>query len=312
MVHNTEMASPPIVNIDASTYQHQISKLAETFAQKVKREGQNQLLGPDGFHGDIFISLRQARTTYDFLYWVHSDELRSHYGWRDNYTFASAPLVRTLIDNLFNVTLLLQDPATNGVRFRVSGLRKDLLFLDAEKKRYSGIPIWDQYLAESRQKMDVLMRHAGLAEGQVRDKKKFPDWPTLGKYVADGSPNQHKSFLATFSYGPWKRYSAIAHGAPEGLHEIGSFLNYDGHPHHERPHIDEAYPRMMSYHIMHAAIVLLSIITEVQGAYKFRDSSARINERIVESWQALLPAMEAKEIYDTHYSQLMKDKHIMP
>jgi hypothetical protein len=36
-----------------------------------------------------------------------------------------------------------------------------------------------------------------------------------------------------------------------------------------------------------------------------------MNERIMESWQALQPAMEAKEIYDEHYEQLMKDKGIM-
>jgi hypothetical protein len=68
---------------------------------------------------------------------------------------------------------------------------------------------------------------------------------------------------------------------------------------------------MMSYHIMFAAILMLSIITEVQAAYRFNDSNARINGRIVECWQALLPAMEAKEIYDNHYLQLMKDKGIM-
>lgn len=49
----------------------------------------------------------------------------------------------------------------------------------------------------------------------------------------------------------------------------------------------------------------------VQAAYRFEDNAARINERIRESWQALQPAMEAKEIYDEHYKQLMKDKGIM-
>jgi hypothetical protein len=184
--------------------------------------------------------------------------------------------------------------------------------LDAEQKRYGGDPIWDAYIADSRQKMSLLLRNSGFTEAQVRDKKKYPDWPTLGKYIALGPSGPYKLFLDTFSYGHWKRYSAIAHGAPEGLHEIGSFLNRDGHRHEERPQIDEAYPRMMSYHIMLAAILLLAIITEVEATYRFKDAGARINERIVECWQALLPAMEAKEIYDNHYSQLMKDKGIMP
>jgi hypothetical protein len=63
--------------------------------------------------------------------------------------------------------------------------------------------------------------------------------------------------------------------------------------------------------MMRAAILLLAICTEVQAAYKFKDNDARINERIMESWQALQPAMEAKEIYDEHYEQLMKDEGIM-
>ena len=77
-------------------------------------------------------------------------------------------------------------------------------------ERYSGIPIWDQYLADSRQKMDVLMRHAGLTEGQVRDKKTFPDWPTLGKYIGDRSPNQYKS--------SWRRFRMVrGSGIPQSL-----------------------------------------------------------------------------------------------
>ena len=67
----------------------------------------------------------------------------------------------------------------------------------------------------------------------------------------------------------------------------------------------------MSLHMMRAAILLLAICTEVQAAYKFKDNEAGINERIRDSWQALQPAMEAKEIYDEHYEKLMKDKGIM-
>jgi hypothetical protein len=60
------MSTPPIVNIDASTFQAQISRLAETIAQKVKREGKGLLSASDDFHADLFISIRQAKNTYDF------------------------------------------------------------------------------------------------------------------------------------------------------------------------------------------------------------------------------------------------------
>ena len=64
--------STNIVMIDASTYQHLIGRLSETMAQKVMREGGKHISAPATFHPDIFISIRQAQNTYNFLHWVHS------------------------------------------------------------------------------------------------------------------------------------------------------------------------------------------------------------------------------------------------
>ena len=76
--------STNIVMIDASTYQHLIGRLSETKAQKVKREGHKQISAPVTFHPDIFISIRQAQNTYNFLHWVHSDDLRTSI-WLERY-----------------------------------------------------------------------------------------------------------------------------------------------------------------------------------------------------------------------------------
>jgi hypothetical protein len=76
--------STNIVMIDASAYQHLISLLSETMAQKVLREGHKQIPAPTTFHPDIFISIRQAQNTYNFLHWVHSDDLRA-FGWLERY-----------------------------------------------------------------------------------------------------------------------------------------------------------------------------------------------------------------------------------
>jgi len=91
--------STNIVMIDASTYQRLIGRLSETLAQKVMREGNKQIAAPHTFHPDIFISMRQAQNTYNFLHWVHSDDLRASVGWSDTYTVACEPLIRNLMDN---------------------------------------------------------------------------------------------------------------------------------------------------------------------------------------------------------------------
>ena len=181
----------------------------------------------------------------------------------------------------------------------------------AEEARYKGKPEWDKWVADSRAKLDFILRDTGFTEAEVMDKKQFPEWPTLGRYLSTQPRNEHQKFLATFILGPWKQYSAVAHSGPEGLHEVGMFLFRDGHPHAERSPIDDALRRSMSLHMLRAAILLLAICTEVQAAYKFKDEDARINDRLKEAWQALQPAMEAKEVYDEHYERLMKAKGII-
>jgi len=51
-------------------------------------------------------------------------------------------------------------------------------------------------------------------------------------------------------------------------------------------------------------------VTELQAYFRF--DGARINERILEVWQALKPAFEVKDLYDQRYGQLMRNKGIEP
>jgi len=78
----------------------------------------------------------------------------------------------------------------------------------------------------------------------------------------------------------------------------------------ERPKLDEAHPIRLGTHISEAAGVLLSVVTELQAYFRFDDNGARINERILEVWNALLPTFTVKELYEKRYAQLMKDKGI--
>ena len=51
---------------------------------------------------------------------------------------------------------------------------------------------------------------------------------------------------------------------------------------------------------------------QLETYFHFDDSGARINERIHEVWNALLPTFTVKELYDSRYRQLMEGKHTDP
>jgi hypothetical protein len=293
-------------NVDAGTFQKPLVKLAEVLAQKVKREAPGMIAAPDHVFVDLHVLVRQAMNTYDLLFYMNADERReTDCYYRTGYSIALLPLVRTMIDCLYNVTAILERPRENGTLFRKSGFRKRLEALAEDERAYGGQPKWDDWIKRNRDGVLFRMRGDGL---DIADVMASPSWPTMGKYVSDRQPggtlSGHQQFLKTFTYGKWREYSAISHGAFEGLMQVALYYITDSFPHENRQKVDELFPRVLSLHLGRAAIILLSIVTELQ--HRFRFEGADIDNRIRKMWDALCPIFEAKEIYDQRYSKMLK------
>jgi hypothetical protein len=298
------------IDIDASTFQKPLGRLAEVLSQKVKREAPKLLAAPGFVAFDLHVLIRQAQHTYDLLFYINADERRENdCYWKPAYSVVALPLIRNMIDCLYNVTAILQDPGRNGPRFRKHGYKKLLMGLDEDEERYGGRPEWDAWIAKGRGEINWDLRNNGLTAAEVLAEK---EWPTLGKYI--NSPQSgaiftpHQEFLRTLVYGPWREYSAMAHGAFEGLLRTGLFYITDSLPHEERPKLDDGHLRLLSTHLSQAAAVVLCIVTELQAYFHF--DGANINERIHKMWDALMPTFVVKELYTERYEQLMKDKGI--
>lgn len=286
--------------------------LPRFLAQKVKREAPKLLAAPGYVAFDLHVLIRQAMYTYDLLFYVNADERREiDCYWRPAYTVVTLPLIRNMIDCLYNITAILQDPGQNGPRFRRYGIKKFLAGLDEDEVRYGGRPDWDEWVAKGRSWADFDARNNGLNMQEVLAEK---EWPTLGKYIRSAQPGgtftPHQIFLKTLVYGPWREYSAMAHGASEGLLRTAIFYISDSLPHDERPKLDDGHLRLMSTHLAQAAAILLCIVTELQAYFHF--DGANIDERIHKMWNALIHAFVVKELYSDRYEQLMKDKGINP
>jgi len=306
---------PPGYNLDATTFQEPLVRLAEVLAQKVKREGPSKLPAPGFVAIDLHVLIRQAMHTYNLLFYLNADERReTDFNWRNVYTMVSLPLIRNMIDCLYNITAILEAPAANGAWFRKSGFHRTLAAFDEDEKRYGGQPKWDSWIERNRKDIDFKIRECGLTMSDV--KAQTISWPTLGKYINDrqrgGGFTTHQTFLRTFVYLNWRQYSAMAHGAFEGLIPVAMYYIADSMPLEDRAKLDEIYPLVLAMHFPRIAAVLLCIVTGMQAYFHFDDDGARINERIHKMWDALMPVLEVKELYDERYAQLMKDKRINP
>jgi hypothetical protein len=308
MSAQAELSKP---NLDARTFQHQLVELANTLALKVQREGPKILPRPVWVTTDTFVLLRQAMHTYDLFFFLNADERRQKdVDWRVAYSVASLPLIRCMIDCLYNVTVILQNPGVKGYQFRESGYKKTLEALDADERRYGGDPQWDAYIAKQRVFLGSVMHSDGLAESEVRQAK---SWPTLSAYLRvkkNVSLTPHQEFLKKLTYGFWQEYSGMAHATFEGLLPTAMFYTVKDVPHEFRSNVETAIDTVIAIHIPRLAAILLCMLTEVQTYFRF--DGARINQRLHLVWNALLPAPEVKELYDLRYAKLMADKGITP
>jgi hypothetical protein len=149
---------------------------------------------------DLHVLIRQAMYTYNLLFYLNADERReTDCYWRNAYTIVTLPLIRNMIDCLYNITAILQNPGINGVWFRKSGYRKSLAALEKDEKRYGGQPKWDSWIAKSRDGLHEAMRVDGITMPDVLATK--AEWPTLGRYIKDkqpgGTTTPHQDFLNT-------------------------------------------------------------------------------------------------------------------
>jgi hypothetical protein len=297
-------------HIDATKFQTQLGELATTVAYKVQREG-----GPSVGRmaaEDIYVLVRQAQRTYDLFFYLNAEEHRREPFWRPYYTFAALPAVRSMIDCLYNITAMLEDPISRSAEFRRSGYRMALESIEEDELKYSGSsdPRWSEWFRRRREALDLGMRRDGFKMGEVLAQKR---WPTLGRYLQPrkGVPlTDHQLFLRDLTFGYWREYSEYSHGTFQGLMRTAlPYLEHDL-PIEDRSKLEERSLLLIFDHMARAAAILLCILTELQARFRF--DGARINQRLHQVWNVLVVAPEVKDLFDSRYARLMKDKGITP
>jgi hypothetical protein len=143
------MADRPVI-VDAKSFQEDLAWLAETIANQVFTEGVPKGGWTIFVSQDLTVLIKYAQSIYRLLFYLNADVRREEPEWRTDYGVTAMSLVRSLIDCLYNVTAILQNPGSLGPAYRKSGFKKVLQELDEDQARYGGDPKWDAYVAERR------------------------------------------------------------------------------------------------------------------------------------------------------------------
>jgi hypothetical protein len=78
---------------------------------------------------DIATMLRYSRRVYNLVFYLNADERRrDDPNWSIQYGVSAMSLIRSLIDCLYNITSIFQNPAERGAAYRRSALRFSMTF----------------------------------------------------------------------------------------------------------------------------------------------------------------------------------------
>jgi hypothetical protein len=92
--------------LDATTFQRRLETLGEVLAQKVRREAPKLLGATPGYVSvDLHVMLRQMIYTYNLFFYLNADErVENDPHYRRAYSYVMLPLIRNMIDCLYNIT----------------------------------------------------------------------------------------------------------------------------------------------------------------------------------------------------------------
>lgn len=301
---------PTLKPIDAATFQEPLTKLSEVLTQKVKREGVGAGV-PEWVLHDLFVLMRLAQQCFAYLCYMNADERREgDVYWREQYSVLALSSIRTLIDCLYNITVIIENPVVHGRNFRLGGMKKFLLNLEEEEARYGNRPEWQQHFQDRRRLLAAMLAQTEVSESEARAAK---NWPTFGRYMSEchGNDTPLQAFFRSLTIGSWSDYSALMHASFEGLLPNMAHFVTDALLHESRPKLRMQFLPYITMHISRAAGILLCILTEVQARFRYdHENTAHIDERLREVWKAVIVAMEPREFYDERYRALMVDAGI--
>ena len=307
-------ADRPLVAINASDFQSELATASERMVQKLDREFRTLIVtapfnAKEYVATDLIAIFRQAICTKNLLFYLHSDERRNNDpDWRESYTFACLPLVRTIIDDLYNTIRIINDPHANGTLFRRAGYNKAFRALEEQEALHGDDQARVKHLQLKKHRLLVAMVEDGIALKSLSKKDK---WDTLSAYLREAAKksDEASAFLKGFIHGDWAQYSAMAHGGFEGLMETAGFFTRDFFDVRIREIQDARYPGEMTRHVMRAATLILCILTELKARFEIKDE--QLDTNIHNLWETMRIDLNTNKLYLGRYQDLISKSYMV-
>ena len=211
-------------------------------------------------------------------------------------------LVRSLVDTLFNIVALTENPKENARKYEKAGYRHEWEMYEREKKRYDNKPEWNDWFDAKEKYLENGSRLFGLSENEKNNPTKMiKHWPNPSQLLGQSkssnplislSPDKQNILteVMEWRYGELSEWSHMGWGGMAA----GVFATMSkSHWHPGKFESDAVYGGML---------FLLMIMSEIESSYHYNEIQ---NLRYV--WGLMGGYFEeAKDYYEMRYNNLLK------
>lgn len=244
--------------------------------------------------------LRASENTYQTI--LHLCVEEPNWPQRPEYVLSVGPLNRTLLDTLFTLVFLFENPRERSEWYYCAGWLEMRDERDRHIERYKDDPSWEPWLSEFSQGLDGAAENFRIPLDVREGRRRVPRWPLPGMMKVD--PNtaaDRREYLSHLYDWHYKALSSQAHMSLPGLIMRSNALKrVQGEEEVERVWMLD---KQRSDNAAVAIVLWLSIISEIEIEMRFGQAA-----KLLYVWRVLTEYFGlAQEIYDLRAGRLLRE-----
>lgn len=179
----TQVARP---SLDERVVREDFRALAMAVENKTEREFPTHLASIQGLGYLVLANLKITRNTSELVRYLCAD-------WPEDperkpeFCIAAFPLVRTILESLFSVLFLLDDPNARTNRYYRANWRDEFEEDERRRGQYGNDPSWSEFLDQRRVWLESFADEIGISQQERAQPTKVAWWPTPGGMRKDKS-----------------------------------------------------------------------------------------------------------------------------
>ena len=294
MPRDTSQREEGLQRIDYAAIRTTLSEVPTAIANRIDREKRAEVtaLHP-GLPAILRLTVRVAEVTWNSIVFLCGDaDLAAR---RDEFSISVPPLARTILNSLFSIVFLFDQPTQNTRHYFASGWRELEALQGRLTARYGSDPGWSDWLKAHGQQVAGFEADAAITTAEKAAPAGIKWWPNPGKMPAAIKDTERRAFLEHMNDWYYRNLSGDSHLSFPGLLRRGGHLSDMGDANQRV----KTLWRYRSQVVLTGLTVFMAFLSEVVGQLQLEHEGQRLSA----AWGHLGKWPEADDLHRIRYKK---------